>query len=334
MNNCKPGFFFLIWISLFFFVGGCIFPAFWTEEYSREAGNEYVENQEDISPDVLGGNVVVSPQKPVKGGLARVEISPFPYPPLALELKNEDYNGSVSEFYWNGKEINVLLGVSYHNEAAVYDLKLQIEFMGHRRMVLPLELEVEEGNYPRQEFSVPPSVTAGWDAERIKREREKLEETRQVNTRELIVEDYFIWPVENWEEEGYVSSEYGAERVINHGEPRRHDGIDIAIEGGTPVVAPSCGKVVLAEELLAPGKTVVIDHGLGITSSYLHLSEIKAEAGETISQGEKIGEVGKTGFSTGNHLHWSVHVKDTPVNPELFLEDRGEEILGPFLGER
>jgi len=319
--------FLLIWTSFLMLAGGCEIQGFWRGDYNKESDNGVTESQEVSPHNVVGEELNVSPEKPIKGGVTRLEISPFPYPPTEVDLKKEDYAGDITRFTWDGEQISFLLGVSYYNEADVYDLELQIDYMGHREMVLPLELEVEEGSYPRQEFSVSPSVTAGWDEEQVKKEREKIEEARQVHAEDFLVRGSFIWPVENWEEEGYISSEYGAERVINQGEPRRHDGIDIAVEGGTPVVASNSGKVILAKELLSPGKTVILDHGSGLSSSYLHLSKINVEEGEKVSRGEKIGEVGKTGFATGNHLHWSVHVKETPVDPELFLENKGEKLL-------
>jgi murein DD-endopeptidase MepM/ murein hydrolase activator NlpD len=118
---------------------------------------------------------------------------------------------------------------------------------------------------------------------------------------------------------GRISSVFGLRRFFN-GEPRQpHSGIDIAAPLGAPVVAPYGGTVIEIGEYFFNGKTVFIDHGQGLISMFNHLSRILVTRGMRVKQGQKIGEVGRTGRVTGPHLHWTVSLNDSRVDPMLFL---------------
>jgi biotin carboxyl carrier protein len=98
-----------------------------------------------------------------------------------------------------------------------------------------------------------------------------------------------------------------------------HAGEDLAIAAGTPVVAPAAGVVVLAEPLWVRGNAVIIDHGQGVFTGYWHLSAIDVHAGDAVTAGQKVGEVGTTGLSTGPHLHWEMEVNGVAVDPLQWL---------------
>ncbi len=118
-----------------------------------------------------------------------------------------------------------------------------------------------------------------------------------------------------------VTANYGARRAYNGGPYLTyHEGIDFSAYAGTPVYAPAAGTVVLAERLYVRGGTVILDHGLGIYSGYYHLSAIHVTAGQTVQPGTILGEVGTTGLSTGNHLHWDILVNGTWVDPAAWQE--------------
>lgn len=125
----------------------------------------------------------------------------------------------------------------------------------------------------------------------------------------------FIWP-----SEGRVSGVYGSRRILN-GEPKRpHYGMDIANKTGTEVIAPAAGIVRLAETgMYYTGGTIIIDHGYGLTSTYIHLSQVNIEAGSRVEQGEKIGEIGMTGRATGPHLDWRLNLGKTRLDPQLVI---------------
>ncbi len=112
-----------------------------------------------------------------------------------------------------------------------------------------------------------------------------------------------------------ANSAFGTRSVFN-GEPRSaHGGADFLSPAGAPIQAPAPGKVVLADDLYYTGGTVVVDHGLGIVSLFAHLSKISAKAGDDVAQGDVVGLVGATGRVTGPHLHWTVRVNGSRVDP-------------------
>ncbi|NUO54226.1 MAG: M23 family metallopeptidase [Polyangiaceae bacterium] len=123
-----------------------------------------------------------------------------------------------------------------------------------------------------------------------------------------------------WPAHGRVTSRYGFPRTVNDKEAGVHWGIDIAVPVGTPVKAPACGEIVFAEENVPlSGTTVVVDHGGGLTSTFLHLSAITKKVGDRIEKGEVFAKSGKTGRATGPHLDWRMNVFDVRVDPELLL---------------
>lgn len=117
------------------------------------------------------------------------------------------------------------------------------------------------------------------------------------------------------------TSGYGARRSYNGGPySSYHEGVDYAAFEGVSALATTEGVVVLAEPLYVRGGSVVIDHGLGIFSGYYHLSDISVNVGDIVAAGEKLGEVGTTGLSTGNHLHWDFLVTETWVGADKWAE--------------
>jgi murein DD-endopeptidase MepM/ murein hydrolase activator NlpD len=151
------------------------------------------------------------------------------------------------------------------------------------------------------------------DMERILAEKKRQEKARDHYTRgDVDVE--FLTPVA-----GISTGSFGRRRVFN-GQPRRpHSGMDIAADTGTPVLAPSAGTVIELGDFFFSGNLVYIDHGQGLISLFAHLSEIDVELGERVEKGQVIGKVGATGRVTGPHLHWSLGLNGTWINPALFI---------------
>ncbi len=115
-------------------------------------------------------------------------------------------------------------------------------------------------------------------------------------------------------------SSFASPRTLPNGHSYFHTGVDLRARTGRPIYSPSDGEVIFAEELVVPGKTVVINHGSGILSRYLHLSEFRVAVGDKIQKSEIIGLAGATGRVEAAHLHWEVIWKSTKTNPFLFLK--------------
>lgn len=172
------------------------------------------------------------------------------------------------------------------------------------------DIERVDGLPPR---TVTPDPSA---TERIQREAALVSSARAVRDERTDFTETFAWPAR-----GRISGVYGSQRVLN-GEPRRpHYGLDIAAPTGSPVYAPASGVITLAEQdLYFSGGTVILDHGHGLSSSFLHLSEVLVEPGETVNQGDLIARIGATGRASGPHLDWRMNWLDRRVDPQPLVE--------------
>ncbi|WP_153191450.1 M23 family metallopeptidase [Stenotrophomonas sp. MYb238] len=164
---------------------------------------------------------------------------------------------------------------------------------------------------PPKTVNPPPAIAA-----RIAREQAQVTESRRRDDNRTDFAQTFLWPVQ-----GRISGRFGNARVYNGQPGAGHSGIDIAVPTGTPVKAPAAGVVSFASpDLYLTGGTLVLDHGFGISSNFLHLSRIDVKVGDRIEQGQVIAAVGATGRATGPHLHWGMNWFDTRIDPLLVLE--------------
>ena len=140
------------------------------------------------------------------------------------------------------------------------------------------------------------------------------------NIRNLDSDIDFIFQEFNWPAKGIISGVFGSQRILN-GKPKRpHYGIDIAAKKGTSVFAPIESIVRMAEkDLYYTGGTIMLDHGHGVTSVYSHLSLINVNVGDKVKKGQKIGEIGSTGRSTGPHLDWRINWFLERLDPALLV---------------
>lgn len=128
----------------------------------------------------------------------------------------------------------------------------------------------------------------------------------------------FIWPAK-----GPISGIYGSQRVLNGKPSRPHFGVDVAAPKGADVVAPAKGKVTLAHaDLYYSGGTIIVDHGMGVFSTFLHLSQLSVSEGQYVEQGQNIGKVGSTGRATGPHLDWRINWLTMRLDPALLVTPR------------
>ena len=182
----------------------------------------------------------------------------------------------------------------------------------HRFTVKQRQYNIQRVNGVPAETVNPPAE----EIERINRESRLTREARQLDTPRRDFLQEIQWPVL-----GPITGVYGSQRVYN-GEPRRpHFGVDVARPTGTPVVAPLPGVVSLAyDNMFFSGGTLILDHGHGISSTFIHLSKILVQAGQEIAQGEPIAEIGATGRVTGPHLDWRMNWFNQPLDPQVMVD--------------
>ncbi len=135
----------------------------------------------------------------------------------------------------------------------------------------------------------------------------------------------FIWPIEYWNiRRGRISGVFGSQRFYRGSPGGYHTGLDIAAPTGTPYVAPADGVVTLATEqpFSREGYLLMIDHGMGLNSAFVHSSKLLVKKGDIVKQGQAIGLVGATGIGTGPHLHWSLMWKAARLDPLPLLPKR------------
>lgn len=194
---------------------------------------------------------------------------------------------------------------------------------------LTLSAQLSDGTAYSEDLTITPRA---WDIERVnvarrsggtteawwaKREPEwiAIRDARAKITGADGWKQDFIWPVK-----GRISGRFGRQRIYR-GEPGSyHSGIDIAPGHGVPFVAPADGVVVLARTGFSlEGGLIIIDHGAGLNSAFLHASKIAVEEGERVTQGQYIGNVGSSGRATGPHLHWGLKWNAARLDPLLFV---------------
>ena len=241
------------------------------------------------------------------GGIALVDIGPATDPlPNAM---------------WNDRPVAVLRKSG--RALAVVGIPLSTE-PGTQQVTVPegnasrnIDFEVKPHSYAEQRLTITNKRKVNpnpLDMERINSESQRLKVVKSSRADNLIA-DNFIWPVA-----GPVSSPFGLRRFFNEQPRRPHGGIDIAAPEGTPIMAAADGVVLDADDYFFNGNSVFIEHGLGLQTFYAHMSRIDVEAGERVSQGQVIGAVGATGRVTGPHLHWSVGLNATWIDPLLVVD--------------
>jgi len=182
--------------------------------------------------------------------------------------------------------------------------------------IAPRQYKVQRVDGVDQKYVEPPPEVM----KRLEAEYHLVRKARAAASAEPFWKSGFIWPAA-----GRISGVYGSYRVINGKPLRPHFGLDVAAPTGTPIHAAAAGTVTLAhDDLYFSGRTVIVDHGLGVSTVYIHMKELKVATGDRVTQGQVIGTIGTTGRSTGPHLHWGLNLGQDYLDPAT--------IVGPMPG--
>ena len=224
-------------------------------------------------------------------------------------------NGETVQTNKDGKFV-----VGFEREAPLQQT-LVVKLDNGQKWQRDITLEKREYNIQRidgleQKMVSPPAeVTA-----RIKQDNINVANARSGNTDLDALFTRFEWPAK-----GVISGVYGSQRILNGVPKWPHYGLDIANETGTPVYAPVDGVVTMANDLYYSGNTLILDHGMRVFSTFLHMDTITVEVGETVKQGEQIGTIGSTGRSTGPHLDWRINLGNTRLDPQTIISGSPEQ---------
>ncbi len=206
-----------------------------------------------------------------------------------------------------------LLPVKIAQKMGGYTLKIQ-DYNG--KTIHTGKVEVTNGGYSRQNIQVSSSMKGHSSAEPGELETIGKLKTHTGNTRYW--SEPLIRPTEDC-----MNSRFGNLRYHNNKfTGNYHRGIDLRSPQGRPIKATTGGVVKIAKTFRLHGGTVGIDHGQGMSSVYIHMSQILVKPGDVVKQGQVVGKVGSTGFATGPHLHWGLFVNGHPVNPQPWVNHR------------
>jgi len=211
-----------------------------------------------------------------------------------------------------GKDGVFVFGIERDAPAKV---TLHVRYSNGKTETLPVSVEKRQYHIERLEGLPQQTVTPNPEiAARISREQKHVADAR---VRDDDREDFlagFSLPVEG----ARISGNYGSQRIDNGTPMTPHFGLDMAVPTGTPVRAPAAGIVTFAApDLYLTGGTLLLDHGFGLTSSFLHMSKLDVKVGDKIRGGQQLGLSGATGRATGPHVHWGFNWFETRLDPEL-----------------
>jgi murein DD-endopeptidase MepM/ murein hydrolase activator NlpD len=243
----------------------------------------------------------------------------------SLAIKNIQARFSGKKYTFgvsvNPDEYLALIGIDLGLKPGTYSIVIIPVYADGQHERIVKEICVVAKDFPVKKLWVnakyvtpPPEVLT-----RIREESELLNEIYGIFTPRWLGEGPFIVP-----SAGEVVPNFGERRIFNNQPRSPHSGVDISSPLGDPVVASNSGRVVLVSPLYYAGNTVILDHGLGVFTLYLHLSKFRVKRGDAVEKGAIIGEIGATGRVTGPHLHWGVKIRGNRIDPFslLYLDSR------------
>lgn len=229
-----------------------------------------------------------------------------------IESASVDWQDRNVPMVRSGEAWITVIGADLDVAPGDYPLSATFAYGDGRRVERTDMLTVTSKSFPLTRLTVEPQYVelSPADAERAAEESQRLASLFARIRPEKLWEGGFAVPIDGGE-----GSNFGHRRVFNDQPRNPHSGADIAAVEGTPIHATNRGRVVETGDYFFNGNTVIVDHGLGVYSVYLHLSRIDVEIGQMVDRGEVLGLVGATGRVTGPHLHWGFRVQNARVDP-------------------
>lgn len=266
-----------------------------------------------LANTALAAPVAIAPRhSPVPGGIAVVEL-----PPLAsAERPQVRYQNKRVMIVGDADRWKAIVGIPLDTEPGPQALDVTPNGAEPLRVsfaVLPKEYEIQRLTI-KEKRMVDPSPE---DLRRIEKESVLITTALQKFRDASDVTLNFLAPVQ-----GRLSSPFGLRRFFNDQPRKPHSGLDLAAPKGTPIKAPAGGEVIATGNYFFNGNTVILDHGQGLISMYSHMNRIDVKEGQRVAQGTVLGTVGMTGRVTGPHLHWTVSLNDTRVDPILLFSEQ------------
>lgn len=254
-------------------------------------------------------SVIALPQhSPVPGGVVVVEIP--------LETKKVHYLKNQTMILKEDGRKYAVIGIPLSASSGAHTITLQ----DRSNNKSDLNFEVFAKEYKEQHLTIKNKRKVNpekRDMDRIGRDWTEMNRAFMHFDTGLETQTNFTLPLD-----GPISSPFGLKRFLNEQKRNPHSGLDIAAASGVAIKATAAGKVVAKGDYFFNGNTILLDHGQGLISMYCHMSQFKVAIGDTLEAGDLIGEVGMTGRVTGPHLHWSVSLNNTRVDPNLFLKNQ------------
>jgi len=259
----------------------------------------------------------VQPAKPRQGDALFVRLREPEAQGAQVRWRNETFQLFRDGDAWTG-----VVPVVPDTPAGGHTLVVSFQRDG-RTIRLPRSVQVTAVRYPIQRLKMARTTSSLYNYPGVEKEEVPLSRAIRTKSDERLWSGDWALPVK-----GRLSTPFGVKRLRNGKAVGRHRGTDIAAPTGTKIVAPANGRVMLAEsakKFKKYGGTVVLDHGMGLTSMYIHMSAVTARVGDVVQRGEELGRVGAEGVATGPHLHWSVYAHGDSIEPLFFtrLSKRG-----------
>jgi murein DD-endopeptidase MepM/ murein hydrolase activator NlpD len=256
--------------------------------------------------------VAVIPESPRPGEVLFVTLRPD----QELLRASCSWNGRSYAFLPNGDVYSLVLPVSVGAHAGMQHATIYWKHGNGEMGELALAVRVRPRKFGIQRLRLSRAQESKYSAPETTRERKLIGAALSMVSPDRLWQGSFQMPVQ-----GRVSTAYGLQRYVNGRLSYRHRGVDIGAPEGTPVKAAADGVVLLADaSFLLHGQTIVLDHGQGVSSLYLHLSSIEVAPGQRVAAGQVIGRVGSTGVATGPHLHFAVYVYHEAVDPFFWMD--------------